>query len=126
MLSKLHARFIGIAGHQRYSPSMTARPSLRKMFMGFSTAAAALWFSISLASGVFVGAPSVRAADAPGDSSAPATAKTTSPAASPAPSSSGDAAAKHAKRTACLKDAKTKKLVGAKKTSFLKNCIAAP
>jgi hypothetical protein len=37
-----------------------------------------------------------------------------------------DAAAKHAKRTACLKDAKTKKLVGADKTSFLKNCIAAP
>jgi hypothetical protein len=125
MLSKLHARFIGIAGHQRYSPSMTARPSLRKMFMGFSTAAAALWFSMSLASGVFVGAPSVRAADAPGDSSVPATAKT-SPAASPAASSSGDAAAKHAKRTACLKDAKTKKLVGAEKTSFLKNCIAAP
>jgi hypothetical protein len=38
----------------------------------------------------------------------------------------GDAAAKHAKRTACLKDAKTKKLVGAEKTSFLKSCIAAP
>jgi len=39
---------------------------------------------------------------------------------------SGDAAAKHAKRTACLKDAKAKKLVGAEKTSFLKNCLAAP
>jgi hypothetical protein len=37
-----------------------------------------------------------------------------------------DAAAKHAKRTACLKDAKTKKLVGADKTAFLKNCIEAP
>jgi hypothetical protein len=45
---------------------------------------------------------------------------------SPAPAASGDAAAKHAKRTACLKDAKTKKLVGADKTSFLKSCMAAP
>jgi hypothetical protein len=38
---------------------------------------------------------------------------------------SSDAAAKHAKRTACLKDAKTKKLVGADKTAYLKNCMAA-
>jgi hypothetical protein len=37
-----------------------------------------------------------------------------------------DAAAKHAKRTACLKDAKARKLVGADKTAFLKTCIAAP
>lgn len=39
--------------------------------------------------------------------------------------SANDAAAKHAKRTACLQDAKTKKLVGADKTAFLKNCNAA-
>jgi hypothetical protein len=37
-----------------------------------------------------------------------------------------EAAAKHAKRTACLKNARAKKLVGADKTSFLKTCIAAP
>ena len=37
-----------------------------------------------------------------------------------------DAAAKHMKRTACLKDAKTKKLIGADKTAFLKSCIEAP
>ncbi len=36
-----------------------------------------------------------------------------------------DAADKHAKRTACLKDAKTKKLVGAQKTAFLKDCMSA-
>jgi hypothetical protein len=58
------------------------------------------------------------------------------PVSSPAPASapvdpvtlaaSGDAAAKHAKRTACLKDAKVRKLVGADKTAFLKSCIAAP
>jgi len=41
---------------------------------------------------------------------------------SPAPVA-GDAAAKHLKRTACLKEAKTKKLIGAEKTAFLKNCI---
>lgn len=54
-------------------------------------------------------APAAAVADTPG-------------AASPA----SDAAAKHAKRTACLKDAKAKKLVGADKTAFLKTCLAAP
>jgi hypothetical protein len=63
--------------------------------------------------------------DAPATPPAPATpAVAASATASAAPS--GDAAAKHAKRTACLKDAKTKKLVGSEKASFLKNCIAAP
>jgi hypothetical protein len=38
----------------------------------------------------------------------------------------GDAAAKHLKRTACLKEARTKKLLGAEKTAFLKSCIEAP
>jgi hypothetical protein len=36
-----------------------------------------------------------------------------------------DAAARHAKRTACLKQAKSKKLVGAEKNSFIKDCVAA-
>jgi psiF repeat len=54
----------------------------------------------------------------PGDAAAGA-------AATPAPPPSSDAA-KHAKRTACLKDAKAKKLVGPEKTSFIKSCIAAP
>jgi hypothetical protein len=62
----------------------------------------------------------------------PATSQTVAPAdqaASPAPPSlpsAGDAAAKHAKRTACLKETKATKLVGAQKTAFLKNCIGAP
>src|ERR1700689_4977349 len=51
-----------------------------------------------------------------------ATPATTAP--SPAPVAS-DAAAKHVKRTACLKEAKTKKLIGADKTAFLKSCIEA-
>ncbi len=37
-----------------------------------------------------------------------------------------DAAAKHAKRTACLKEAKAKKIVGAQKTAFIKECMARP
>jgi hypothetical protein len=63
---------------------------------------------------------------------APPTLPAASPAAAPAATASagepaaGDAAAKHAKRTACLKDAKSKKLVGAEKNAFVKNCTAAP
>jgi hypothetical protein len=46
-----------------------------------------------------------------------------SPTSTPA---AADAAAKHAKRTACLQETKARKLVGAEKTAFLKNCIDAP
>jgi predicted small lipoprotein YifL len=49
---------------------------------------------------------------------------TASPASAPA--AEGDAAAKHAKRTACIKTAKEKKLVGAQKTAFIKECMAVP
>lgn len=77
----------------------------------FSTVAAAVCLSLSAVAGGFAAAP-----PAPGAAVS----------ATPAASASSDAAAKHAKRTACLKDAKTKKLVGAEKTSFLKTCIAAP
>jgi hypothetical protein len=52
---------------------------------------------------------------------APATAAP--PSAPDAPAS--DAAARHAKRTACLKQAKARKLVGAEKNSFIKDCAAA-
>ena len=61
----------------------------------------------------------------------PATTTGTAPAAAPAATApalvaSDAAAAKHVKRTACLKEAKTKKLLGAEKTAFLKSCIEAP
>jgi hypothetical protein len=36
-----------------------------------------------------------------------------------------DAAERHAKLTACLKNAKSQKLVGAQKTAFVKECMAA-
>jgi len=92
------------------------------MTMRFSTEAAAVCLCLLPMAGAFMAAPPAARADIPA-AAAPPSAKT-----APAPSSappSGDAAAKHAKRTACLKDAKTKKLVGADKTEFLKNCIAA-
>ena len=49
------------------------------------------------------------------------------PAAVPAvPSASdNDAAAKHAKRTRCLQQAKAKKLVGAQRTAYVKDCLGA-
>jgi hypothetical protein len=37
-----------------------------------------------------------------------------------------EAAARHAKRTACINQARAKKLVGAKKTAYIKGCIGAP
>ena len=36
-----------------------------------------------------------------------------------------EAAARHAKLTACLKEAKEKKLVGPQKAAFIKECVAA-
>ena len=47
------------------------------------------------------------------------------PPAVPSDPPASDAAARHAKRTACLKQAKAKKLVGARKNSFIKDCVAA-
>jgi psiF repeat len=93
----------------------------------FRTVAAAVCFCLPVA-GVLA-APPVLRADVPGTATpgtaAPGAAATPTspPAAAPPP---GDAAAKHAKRTACLKDAKAKKLVGAEKTAFLRNCIPPP
>jgi hypothetical protein len=94
--------------------------------MRFSAVAAAVCLSLLPVACGFAAAPPALRADVPEASapaiSVPAAAK---PAPVPPPASpTGDAAAKHAKRTACLKDAKAKKLVGAEKTAFLKNCIA--
>ena len=55
----------------------------------------------------------------------PASTATLASTATSAPAA-GDAAAKHAKRTACLKETKARKLLGAEKTAFLKDCISAP
>jgi hypothetical protein len=96
--------------------------------MRFSSAATALWLGLLPIAAGFAADPP---AQHPGDPAAATTPTASTPgtsapptAATPMPAS--DAAAKHAKRTACLKDAKAKKLVGADKTSFIKTCIAAP
>ena len=62
--------------------------------------------------------PASATATRTGATATAAVAPSTGPAAS-------DAAARHVKRTACLKQAKTKKLLGAEKTAFLKSCIEA-
>ncbi|HXC10662.1 MAG TPA: PsiF family protein [Steroidobacteraceae bacterium] len=93
-----------------------------RLFTSFAALAAALSLGLTAMAEGFSDAPAAPPSPAAPAVAAPAV--TASAAASAA--TSGDAAAKHAKRTACLKDAKTKKLVGAEKTSFLKGCIAAP
>jgi hypothetical protein len=92
--------------------------------MRFSTVAAAVCLSLSPLMSGFAAAPALRT-DSPVTAAPAATVPAAAKPASPAPPS-GDAAAKHAKRTACLKDAKAKKLVGAEKTEFLRSCLAAP
>jgi hypothetical protein len=70
---------------------------------------------------------SPQAATAPATTAPAATAPATPAASAPnAGPIAADAAARHVKRTACLKEAKTKKLIGADKTVFLKACIAEP
>jgi len=41
-----------------------------------------------------------------------------------ADTSGPEAAVRHAKRTACRKEARAKKLVGAKKDAYIKDCVA--
>ncbi|MEO7205860.1 MAG: PsiF family protein [Steroidobacteraceae bacterium] len=67
----------------------------------------------------------IQAAEAATPLAATAYAMPAATATTPAPVA-GDAAAKHLKRTACLKEARTKKLIGADRTAFLKSCIEAP
>jgi hypothetical protein len=44
----------------------------------------------------------------------------------PAPNAAdNEAAARHAKRTQCLQQAKSKKLVGAQKAAYIKDCMGA-
>lgn len=61
-----------------------------------------------------------------GTSPAPAGAPSTAAGTAAGTAADNEAAAKHAKRTACLKTAKAKKLVGPQKTAFMKDCVAAP
>jgi hypothetical protein len=82
---------------------------VRGLNMRLAFTASALWLGIL----VFA------AQQATSQTPAPATATPASTAAA------ADAAVKHAKRTACLKETKARKLLGAEKTAFLKDCIGA-
>jgi hypothetical protein len=55
---------------------------------------------------------------------APAAAPPAAQAATPATTGS-DAADRHAKRTACIKDAKAKKLHGPDRTAYIKSCASS-
>ena len=81
--------------------------------MRFAAVAAAVGLGLLLDHGIAAGP-----AEPGGDAAA-----THVPASSPAPS---DAAAKHVHRTACLREARKKKLLGAEKSAFLKSCIGVP
>ncbi len=58
----------------------------------------------------------------PSGAAAPAAA----PGAPTEPAANSEDAIRHAKRAACRKDARDKKLVGAQKTAYIKDCTAAP
>ncbi len=83
--------------------------------MRFSVAPVALCVSSLVFAAVYTAAPRAAASTPPQP-----------PAAVPPPSSadSADAAAKHAKLTECLKEAKERKLVGAAKTAYVKDCTS--
>jgi psiF repeat len=90
--------------------------------MRFSVPATAV--SLCLVLPVVVMAVTPAAAQAASVTPAPATAAPATGIRTPEGTAS-DAAARHAKRTECLKEAKAKKLVGAEKSSFIKDCVAA-
>jgi psiF repeat len=81
------------------------------MPVAFRASALCLCLSVVVTQAAFTQVPASTAA--PGDNPA-------------ATAAADDAAAKHAKRTACLAQAKAQKLVGAEKTAYLKSCIDAP
>ena len=90
--------------------------------MRLSPTAVTLSICVSL-----VGLAAVGSAGDPTKSASPrASPALTAPTSAAVPdAAASDAAARHAKRTACVKQAKARKLVGAEKNSFIKNCVAA-
>jgi hypothetical protein len=86
-----------------------------------SVSAAALLIALSAIAGGLSWAASVPPATVP-----PTPAATTPAPAGATSSADNEAAARHAKRTACINQARAKKLVGAQKTAYLKSCIGTP
>jgi hypothetical protein len=84
----------------------------------------------AIALSVCVGPCGEAAAASPGDAARTHAPGSVPAAATPAAATAGednasDAAARHAKRTACVKQARTRKIVGTDKNTFIKNCVAA-
>jgi hypothetical protein len=96
---------------------------MEKMAIRLAFAASALCLG-ALGLGLLALADQPVAPQSPAPASTAPAAATTPVAAAPAVA--GDAAARHVKRTACLKEVKARKLIGAEKTTFLKTCIDAP
>jgi psiF repeat len=100
--------------------------AMRLAFAASALCLCALGLSLLTQADQPVTPPAAARAATPAAAGTPAAAATPV-AAAPSPTPvAGDAAAKHLKRTACLKEAKAKKLIGAEKTAFLKSCIEAP
>jgi hypothetical protein len=78
-----------------------------------------------LAFSAFAGGAAWTAPPAP-STATPAAAPATPVSAASSSSADNEAAARHAKRTACIKQARAKKLVGAQKTAYINGCIGAP
>jgi hypothetical protein len=83
-----------------------------------SVPAAALLIALSAFAGSWAAEPPAKAPP-PAASTSPAGAGGTS-------NADNEAAARHAKRAACIDQARAKKLVGAQKTAYIKGCIGAP
>jgi hypothetical protein len=89
-----------------------------------SVPAVALLIALSTLAGSWASEPPATAP--PPAAAAP---RAPAPAATPAAGTTNadnEAAARHAKRTACINQARAKKLVGAQKTAYIKGCIGAP
>ena len=96
---------------------------IMRSFLPAVLACLALVFVVS---GWLIAAASA-AGGSPDKTPAPASAPLTAaqkPAAAAAPIDN-EAPARHARRTACLKDAKARKLVGARRTAYVKDCMGA-
>jgi len=88
--------------------------------------AAAIALMICLASArTFAAQAGPATPSAPGTPPVAAPVPTTPPPAD-SPAAASAAALRHAKRTACLKEAKEKKLLGAERTAYVKTCVDGP
>jgi hypothetical protein len=95
---------------------------LQEVQMRHSTVAIALMICLAPADWIVAAETDPPTPGAPGNAPAGVPAPSVPPPAD-SPAAAADAAARHAKRTACLKEAKSKKLLGAERTAYVKNCV---